>query len=122
MARIKTIKIMMGIDDLTAEDILKREFKGISWWSDSLETVANYYDGCAIEMTVKLDSKVEMKFVDNWKQFNKLRIPFKEYTYGFKDHNGSVWYSFNADYLIKYCVSIKEIHPDLSIYFNKEAI
>ena len=114
---IKTVKLMMGIDELTGAEIFKNGFKGLSWWSDNMETLAHYYEGCAIEITVKLDSKKAMEFVRDWGELSALKIPIGKYTYGSAEvicPKGATWYSFNADYLAKNVIKIEEIFPDLS--------
>lgn len=118
----QTVKLMIGTNDRIGTEMLNRDFKGMSWWSDNLETLAHYYEGRAIEITVKLDFKKQMKYFREFWDLVESGIPIEEYTYGFitvicpKD---AVWYSFSADYLKENVIEVKEIFPDLSEFYEE---
>jgi len=50
----KTIKLMTGTNVDNGRKLLRKEFQDFSSWSDNLETIAHYYEGCVIEITVDL--------------------------------------------------------------------
>lgn len=119
---VNTVKLMIGTNMTKGSELLKGVFQDLSWWSDNLETLAHYYDGCAIEITVKLDPTLEVEYVHCSGDIKWLTDHLPEYTYGFVEvvyPAGAIWYSFSKDYLEKNIVEIKEIFPDLS-GFNEE--
>jgi hypothetical protein len=120
---VNTVKLMMGTNVKNGKQILKGQFGVLSWWSDNLETLAHYYEGYAIEITVKIDPKLEMEYVRYLDKLEEIGCSIEEYTYGFIDvicPIGAIWYSFGKDYLEKNIVEIKEIFPDLSSFYEEE--
>jgi hypothetical protein len=113
---LKTVTILTGTNVKNGKKLLNREFDGISWWSNNYETLAHYYEGCAIEMIVKVNPKVKQEYI---REVQDLTTPVSEYTYGFIRvlyPKGAIWYSFGASYLKDNVISIKEIFPNLEAY------
>jgi hypothetical protein len=114
----QTIKLIIGTNISNGLELLKRNFKNLSWWSDNLETVAHYYEGCAVEITVRLDPKIQKSYVRCMYDCRQLHL----YTYGSAEircPKGATWYSFSKKYLEEHVIDIKEIFPGLS-EFNEE--
>lgn len=114
------VQVMIGSNSHVLAEMKSGKFNDIVWASDSLETVAHYYEGCVISLTVILDKAVAMNYVALRKD---LEVPTEDYTWGFADvayPSNSRWYSFSKTYLAKHLVGVKEIHPDLSAYFEEE--
>ena len=114
-----TIKLMTGTNERVGKDLLNRKFNDLSFWSDNLETVAHYFEGSAIQITIKLNTKQEMEYVRGLDEpdFNILN-----YTYGKAEvicPKDAIWYSFSKKYLEENVINIEEIFPDMS-EFNEE--
>ena len=110
---VRTVKLMISTNEKNGKDLIERKFRDLSWWSDNMETVAHYYEGCAMEMEVQLDSEREQEYIRCGEDCWMIDL----YTYGFmkvKYPKGATWYSFSSDYLKENVISIKEIFPDLS--------
>jgi hypothetical protein len=119
---ISTVKLMTGTNERSGEQLLKGRFNDLSWWSNNLETAAHYYEGCIIEIIVKVNPMLEMKYLRHLGELEEIECPIETYTYGFAETvcpKDAIWYSFSKDYLEKNIVEIKEIFPDLSS-FNEE--
>ena len=116
---MKTVTLMTGTNVTKGKELLNNEYNTISWWSDNMETLAQYYEGCAIEIDVTLDPDKKQDYI---RSLTDYVFCFCEYTYGFAEMScpeGATWYSFSRDYLEKNVVAVREIFPDLST-FNEE--
>jgi hypothetical protein len=114
---------MIGTNVKNGEQMLKGKFNDLSWWSDNLETLAHYYEGCAVKIVVKIDPKLEMEYVRYLGTLDEIGCPIDKYTYGFIKTicpEGATWYSFSKDYLEKNIIGIEEIFPDLSSFYEEE--
>lgn len=115
----QTIKLMIGTNMHGGVDLLKRNFRDLSWWSDNLETVAHYYEGCALEITVTLEPEIQKSYVRCMDDCHQLHL----YTYGSAEircPKGATWYSFSKKYLEEHMIDIKEIFPDMSEFNEGE--
>lgn len=115
------VKIMLGTNAKNGNNIINGVLPDLSWWSDNLETVAHYYNGCVVEISVVLESQ-EMEYVKNIAELEELQYTQSGYTYGVrcvKYPKGAVWYSFSGHYLQTHIIACKEVFPDLSM-FNEE--
>jgi hypothetical protein len=119
---LKTAVVLFSrTNEKAGSELIKGNFPNLSFWSNNLETLARYYEGVAVEITVELDSEERMPYV---REMDELGCPLSEYTYGFAEigcPKGAVWYSFSGDYLKGNVVDVREIFPDLSA-FNEEEI
>lgn len=114
-----SVAIFTGTNCSTGIKFLNKDFNDLTWWSDDYETLAHYYEGCAIEITVKLDSS-KQEYV---RDYGELNCDVSDYTYGYAEMEcpkGAVWYSFSAPYLKKNVIEVKEIYPDLSKYMEDD--
>ena len=113
---------MVGTNPKNGKDLVKGIYNDLSWWSNNIETVAHYYEGCVIQIKVRLDSDRAMKYVCNVEEANKLCLSLSRYTYGFDEvicPRNANWYSFNGEYLRHNVAEVKEIFPDLSEFNEK---
>lgn len=116
MVSLKTVTIFTGMDVENGKKVLNGDFNTVSWWSDNYETLAHYYEGCAIEIKVQLIPQLEQNYI---REVGDLNVPISEYTYGFAEMEcpkDAIWYSFGAQYLKNNVLDIREIFPDLSMY------
>lgn len=112
------VKIFTGTNLENKDKLLNKEFDDISWWSDNYETLAHYYEGAAVEITVRLKPEIQQDYI----RYREEDQDISNYTYGFAEMRcpaGAIWYSFSADYLKENVLDVKEIFPDLSMY-NEE--
>jgi len=120
--KVELVKLMIGTNEKNRDDLFDRKFKNLQWFSNNLETVANYYEGSVVEITVELISKQEMVYVSNQKELEEEYGPDRDYTYGLYETKipvGATWYAFSGKYLMDHLNSTKEIFPDLR-KFNEE--
>lgn len=113
----KIVKLMTGTNMCNGDKLLKKEFNDFSSWSDNLETVAHYYEGKVIEITVELDLDLQMWYIRKKQDLKDLNIKLDKYTYGFAEMScpkDAIWYSFGKNYLNSHVINVKEIFPDLS--------
>lgn len=111
------VRIFMGTNLEYKDMILNREFNDISWWSDNFETVAHYYEGAVVEITVKLYPEQRQDYI----RYIEDNQDVSNYTYGFAEMRcpaGAIWYSFSRKYLEENVIDVQEIFPDLSDYNN----
>ena len=52
---MEIVTIFTGTNIISGSKLLNKDFPIISWWSNNLETLAHYYEGCAVEITIKLE-------------------------------------------------------------------
>ena len=111
---------MRGTTERNGRQLLRKEFNELSWWSANLETVAHYYEGSVVEITVEIDNKESMSYVTNTVEANEMMdFDSSKYTFGFievKYPKDAIWYSFGGNYLSDHIIEIKEIFPDLSAF------
>ena len=94
---------------------LRGDYNDVVYASDNLETVAHYYEGAVIEITVKLDLSLKREYIGS-----SLKLS-SDYTWGCVEPlypKDATWYSFSKDYIKTYLVSVREIFPDLSQFCN----
>lgn len=111
---MKTVKLMIGTNKYVMQEMLNGNFNELVWASDDLETVAHYYEGVALEITVKLIDRYKRVYLRNGVTLNKYKNGYGWGCAEMKYPPNATWYSFSREYLQKYLISIKEIHPDLS--------
>lgn len=115
--RPNIIKLLTGTNDKNGECLVARRFNDLSWWSDNLETLAHYYEGAAVEITVELDPRLKMEYVRELDNIDRLNCTLSNYTYGYMEvacPKGATWYSFSGGYLRAHVIGVKYIFPDLS--------
>ena len=115
----QVVKVILGTNKENGFGLMHGKYNDLQWWSDNMETLAHYYEGCAIEMIIELDPKYEMTYIANLEEVKYLKIGIEEYTYGFAEvlyPKGAIWYSFSGNYIETHAIDIKEIFPDLSRY------
>lgn len=113
---MEIVTIFAGTNIISGSKLLNKDFPIISWWSNNLETLAHYYEGCAVEISIKLDSNEKQEYI---RDLSDLQDDSSGYTYGFEEMlypEGAIWYSFSKSYLEKNVIEIKEIFPDLNKY------
>lgn len=49
------LTIYRGTNLKDGENILKGIFNNISWWTNDYETVEHYYEGCVLELTIRIN-------------------------------------------------------------------
>lgn len=111
--------VMIGTKQAVADVLFCREFTPVVWASNNLETVAHYYEGCTVELQVRLIPEQRMEYCRSEAELDKLPGEAADYTYGFATMScpaGAIWYSFSSRYLQENMVSAREIFPDLSKY------
>lgn len=111
---MNTVKLMIGTDVSTMNKMLRGKFNPVVWASDNMETVAHYYEGAVVEIEVKLLKSKQHKYI---RENTELRLYKNGYNWGCAEMRypeGAMWYSFSREYLSKYLVGIREIHPDLT--------
>ena len=111
--------LMIGTSKEKAKDLLNKDFNGLVWFTNNLETAAHYYEGSMVQITVTLESKKEMMYVGSYDELNKEYGRDREYTFGIWDAEypkGVTWYSFGKNYLKSHLSRIIEITPDMSKY------
>ena len=116
------VKLMIGTNKENGLGMIRRKFNDLLWFSDNLETVAHYWDGCVIELCIDLDSKDEMEYVRCSEELEDIGTNKDLYTYGFaevKYPKGATWYSFSGEYLKNKICNIKEIFPDMSEFYEE---
>lgn len=129
---VNEIKLMIGTNPHVLEKMQKGEFRPIVWASDNLATVAHYYEGCVIELTVELVEDLKQQYVASVVEILEIRPKecigdhiqefIKGYTWGcdfMKCPAGATWYSFSSGYLREHLRGIKEIRPNLDKYFDE---
>lgn len=113
----KIVKLMTGTNISNGDQLLQKKFKNFSSWSDNLETVAHYYEGRVIEITIELILDEQREHIRDAEDLELLNIKPEEYTYGFAEMRypkNAIWYSFSKKYLDDHVIDIREIFPDLS--------
>lgn len=109
------VKLYRGTNKQEGAKLLNNQFNDLSWWSDDYQTLAHYYEGCAIEMEIELDESVMQEYIHDKCEVDNCI----SYTYGFAEMScptGAIWYAFGAEYLKHHILNITEIYPDLSNY------
>lgn len=110
------VALMIGTSLYVRDRMLNGEYNPIVWATDSLETVAHYFEGAVVEITVRLDDSLRSKYVRDAREWELISNP-KTYGWGVAERHypdGLSWYSFSREYLQKYMVIAKEIFPDLT--------
>lgn len=112
----RRVTIMIGTNPYACACMLRGEYNLLVWASASLETVAHYFEGAVVELTVQLDNSLRSEYV---RGANELRELPNADSYGWgvaevRYPDGASWYSFSREYLKTHVVSIQEIHPDLT--------
>lgn len=108
---ITTKTLVIGTHQGCLERFLRGDYNDVVYASDNLETVAHYYEGAIIEITVKLDLSLKREYIES-----SLKLS-SDYTWGCVESlypKGATWYSFSKDYIKTHLVSAREIFPDLS--------
>lgn len=111
---MELIKVLVSTNKRECERLLRREFRELTWASDNLETVAHYYEGAVVELTVRLDKSLEMDYV---RGRCELDVPVTDYGYGVAEMRcpkDALWYSFSKNYLLTHVVEAREVFPDLT--------
>ena len=111
---MKTIKLMIGTSQLAMIQMFNGIFNKVVWASDNMETVAHYYEGAVVELEVKLLKSKQHQYIRNYDTLNTYKRGYNWGCAKMRCPAGAIWYSFSAEYLRKYLVSIHEIHPDLT--------
>lgn len=99
------LTIYRGTNLKDGENMLKGIFNNISWWTNDYETVEHYYEGCVLELTIRINENEKMTYICE-------DINIKNYTFGYSEMlypEGAIWYSISSEYLNNYKLSIKEI-------------
>lgn len=107
---------MIQTDVFRGRAMLKGEFPQIVWASDDLRTVSHYYEGCVLQIKVKLLKSLQKKYVRTYDEAAKYKNGYSWGTAEMRCPLGANWYSFQREYLLKNTVSIQEIYPDLQPY------
>ena len=111
---MRVVKLMIGTNGNVAERMLKGNFNTLVWASDDMETVAHYYEGAVVEITVKLLDSKKRQYLRNGVKLNTYKNGYGWGEIPVKYPPNATWYSFSGEYLKKYLVGIREIHPDLT--------
>ena len=113
---MEIVKLMISTNPEAGKAMLNNSFNPIVWASDDLMTVAHYYEGCVLEIEIKLLESLK-------KYYTRCYNVESDYTWGTAEMAypaGANWYSFSKDYITENLVGIKEIFPDLSEYQEEE--
>ena len=108
------VRVMVSTNKREGARLLHGHYNNLTWASNDMETVAHYYEGCVVELTVSLEEKLRMPYV---RDMSELEVPVSEYGYGFAEMKyppDAIWYSFSRNYLRTHVLLAKEIFPDLS--------
>lgn len=74
--------------------MLKGEFPQIVWASDDLRTVAHYYEGCVLQIKVKLLKSSQKKYIRNYDEAYRYKNGYSWGTAEMLCPAGANWYSF----------------------------
>ena len=69
----RRVKLMIGTNGNVAERMLKGNFNTLVWASDDMETVAHYYEGAVVEITVKLLDSKKRQYLRNGVKLNTYK-------------------------------------------------
>lgn len=105
---------MIGTNRLVMQQMFRGKFNQIVWASDNMETVAHYYEGAVVELEVKLLKSKQNQYIRDQTTLGMYKHGYNWGCARMRCPAGAVWYSFSAEYLRKYLVGIREIHPDLA--------
>lgn len=111
---LSIVRVMVSTNPYIRDMMLRGEFNTLVWASDNLETVAHYYEGAVVELTVRLDKSLEMDYV---RGRCELDVPVTDYGYGVAEMRcprDALWYSFSRNYLLTHVVEAREVFPDLT--------
>lgn len=111
---MQTAILMIGTNKYVMQDMFNRRFNKIVWASNDLETVAHYYGGVVLEITVKLVDRYKRAYIRDGTTLHKYKNGYGWGCADMKYPPNATWYSFSREYLQKYLISVREIHPDLS--------
>lgn len=118
------MKLMVSTNSRAGNQMLNGVYNEFIWASDNMETVAHYYEGCVIELDVRLNRAQHIGYISCKDDIALYGISPAAYTYGMKSGMihpaGGKWYSFSASYLRANLKGIREIHPNLSKWQEEE--
>ena len=119
---MKTVKLMVSTNEHVLQQMLEGEFNTLVWASDNMETVAHYYEGAVVEITVRLINNRKRQYLRSPVLLSNYKKPYGWGSAGMACPEGATWYSFSKEYLEQYLVDVKEIFPDLTPWHeeNKE--
>ena len=89
-------------------------FNKVVWASDNMETVAHYYEGAVVELEVKLLKSKQHQYIRNYDTLNAYKHGYNWGCARMRYPAGATWYSFSREYLQRYLIGLREIHPDLT--------
>lgn len=111
---MKTVRLMIGTNRYVLNEMLKGNYNTLVWASDDFETVAHYFEGAVVEITVTLVDRYKRQYLRNMNTLSKYKNGYGWGMALMKYPPNATWYSFSREYLKKYLVNIREIHLDLS--------
>lgn len=106
---MNTVDLYTGTNIENGMNLINGRFNIISWWSDNYETIARYYEGRVIKITIRLCDDLQTEYI---RSIDELSVDASEYTYGYAEMRipkGATWYSFGASYLRDNIINIEEI-------------
>lgn len=118
MSVLSVVQVMVSTNPHIRDMMLRGEFNTLVWASDNLETVAHYYEGAVVELTVRLDKSLEMDYV---RDEYELTVPIDDYGFGVAEMRcpkDALWYSFSRNYLLTHVVGVCEVFPDLTPWYD----
>lgn len=113
---MNTVTLLIQTNQFKGKSILAGELPQMIWASDDLRTVSHYYEGCVLEIKVKLLKSLQKKYVRTCDEAAKYKSGYTWGTAEMRCPLGAHWYSFQREYLQKYLINIKEVHPNLQKY------
>ena len=110
------VTLMIGTSPYVRDRMLRGEYNPLVWATASLETVAHYFEGAVVEITVRLADSLRSKYVRDANELQELSNA-DNYRWGVAEMrypDGASWYSFSREYLESHLVFLREIYPDLT--------